>query len=67
VDNNRVFRTWAEAGLVDAKTFMPSAKSPVRGAASGWIGYIAKDHYHHDRNVAAAADVGAVEGAKTAQ
>ena len=61
VDNNLVFRTWAEAGLVDTKTFMPSQKSPARDAATGRIDYITKDHYNHDRYVGAAADVGAVE------
>ena len=65
VDNNLVFGTWAEAGLVDTKTFMPSDKSPVKNAATGRIGYIIKDHYNHDRYVGAIADVGAVEGEKT--
>ncbi|MGA2031338.1 MAG: hypothetical protein ABSG68_03710 [Thermoguttaceae bacterium] len=67
VDNNLVFRTWAEAGLVDAKTFLPSQDSPARDAATGRIGYITRDHYNHDRYVGAAADVGAVERQNTAQ
>ena len=58
VDNNLVFRTWAEAGLVDTKTFLPSANSPARDAATGRIGYITKDHYNHQRYVGPAADVG---------
>lgn len=61
VDNNLVFKTWAEAGLLDTKTFMPSQKSPARDAATGRIGYITKDHDGHARYVGAAADVGAVE------
>ena len=65
VDNNLVFTTWAEAGLVDTKTFMPSAKSPVRDAATGRVDYITKDHYNHDRLEGAAADVGAVEGLRS--
>ena len=60
-DNNLVFRTWAEAGLVDAETFTPSPTSPALDAASGRIDYVAKDHYNRDRYVGAAADVGAVE------
>ncbi len=67
VDNNLVFKTWAEAGLVDTETFMPSANSPARGAARGRIDYISKDHYNHDRYDGAAADVGAVERQQTAQ
>ena len=62
VDNNLVFRTWAEAGLVDRKTFMPSTKSPVRDAATGRVGYITKDHYNHARHAGTPADAGAVEG-----
>jgi hypothetical protein len=67
VDNNLVFRTWAEAGLVDTKTFMPSTKGPVRDAATGRVGYITKDHYNHARHAGTAADVGAVEGENSAQ
>ena len=63
-DNNLVFRTWAEAGLVDTQTFMPSAKSPVRGAASGRMGYINTDHYHHEQYSGTVADAGAVESEK---
>jgi len=66
-DNNLVFRTWAEAGLVDTKTFMPSGTSPVRHAATGRVGYIAKDYYSHDRYADGPADVGAVEGGKAVQ
>ncbi len=67
VENNRVFRTWAEVGLMDTKTFMPSPASPVRGAATGRIDYITEDYYGHARYVGAATDVGAVEGEKTTQ
>ena len=67
VNNNLVFRAWAEAGLVDTQTFMPSPRSPVQGAATGRIGYITEDHYRRDRYVGTATDVGAVEGEKTAQ
>ncbi len=62
-----MFRTWAEAGLVDTRTFMPSRKSPARDAATGRIDYITKDHYNHDRYVGAAADVGAVERQNTTE
>ena len=67
VDNNLVFRTWVEAGLVDTKTFMPSAKSPVIGAAIGRICYITKDHYNHARYGDTSTAVGAVEGEKSSQ
>jgi hypothetical protein len=60
-DNNLVFRTWAEAGLLDTESFTPSPTSPVRDAADGRISYIIKDHYNHGRYIGAAADVGAVE------
>ena len=62
VENNLVFRTWAEAGLVDATAFAPSGGSPARDAATGRVDYITKDHYGKNRYVGAAADVGAVEG-----
>ena len=62
VDNNPVFPTWAEAGLTDTETFRPLKTSPARDAATGRIGHITEDHYHHDRYQGAAADVGAVEG-----
>jgi hypothetical protein len=65
VDNNLVFRTWAEAGLMDTRTFMPSRKSPSLDAATGRIDYITRDHYNDDRYVGAAADVGAVERQNT--
>lgn len=65
VENNLVCRTWAEAGLMDTKTFMPLKHSPARDAATGRIDYITVDHYHHDRYVGAAADLGAVEGERT--
>ena len=61
VDNNLVLKTWAEAGLVDTKTFMPSQRSPARDAAIGRVGYITKDHYNSDRYAGSAADLGAVE------
>ena len=67
VDNNLVLKTWAEAGLVDTKTFMPSLRSPARDAATGRVGYVAKDHYNNDRYAGAAADLGAVEGPNTAE
>jgi len=67
VDNNLVLKTWAEAGLMDTKTFMPSPRSAVRDAATGRVGYITKDHYNNDRYANAAADLGAVEGQHTAQ
>jgi hypothetical protein len=60
-DNNLVLRTWAEAGLADTKTFMPSRGSLARDAATGRIDYISKDHYNNERYAGAAADLGAVE------
>ena len=65
VENNLVLRTWAEAGLADAKTFTPLRGSPARDAASGRVDYITKDHYGNNRYVGAAADLGAVEGQDT--
>jgi hypothetical protein len=67
VDNNLVFGTWAAAGLVDTKTFMPSKNSPARRAGTGRIGYISKDFFHHDRYAGGAADVGAVQGSSAAE
>lgn len=64
VDNNRVFPTWAEAGLTDTKTFMPLETSPAEDAATGRIDYITEDHYHRDRYQGAAADLGAAERQK---
>ena len=61
VQNNLVFQTWAEAGLVDTKTFMPSLTSPVKDAATGRVSYIESDYDDNPRYQAAAADVGAVE------
>ena len=61
VDNNLVLKTWAEAGLVDTKTFMPSLRSPASDAASGRVGGITTDHYDRDRYAGSAADLGAVE------
>jgi hypothetical protein len=61
VENNLVFRSWAEAGLVDTTTFAPGRGSPARDAATGKIAYITLDHDGHPRYVGAAADVGAVE------
>ena len=61
VDNNLVLKTWAEAGLVDTKTFMPSQRSPARDTAIRRVGYITRDHYNNDRYAGAAADLGAVE------
>jgi hypothetical protein len=60
-ENNLVLRTWAEAGLVDADSFVPSWGSLARDAATGRVGYITKDHYGQNRYVGAAADLGAVE------
>jgi len=61
IENNLVFRTWAEAGLVDTETFTPGATSPVLDAATGRIPYLTTDHYGSDRYAGAAADIGAVE------
>ena len=66
-ENNLVFRTFAQAGLVDTKTFAPSPTSPVRDAASGRVGYILRDHLGRNRYVGAAADVGAVEAQSSAK
>jgi hypothetical protein len=61
VENNLVYRTWAESGLEDANTFSPSKTSPAINAATGRVDYITKDHYGKGRYVGPAADVGAVE------
>jgi len=61
VENNLVLKTWAEAGLVDTKTFTPSLRSPARDAATGRVDHISTDHYNNDRYAGAAADLGAVE------
>jgi len=65
VENNLVFETPAQAGLVDTVEFVPSKASPARDAATGRVEYITKDHYNHDRYQGAAADVGAVESPDT--
>jgi hypothetical protein len=67
VDNNPVFGTWAAAGLVDTKTFMPGKSSPARRAATGRVGYISKDFFNHDRYAGGAADVGAVQRSSPAE
>ena len=61
VENNLVFETAAQAGLIDTVEFVPSRSSPARDAAKGSVEYITKDYYNHDRYQGAAADVGAVE------
>ena len=67
MENNRVLKTWAEARLADANTFMPSLTSPARDAATGRVDYITKDHYNNPRYANAAADLGAVEAQNPAQ
>ena len=58
VENNLVFRTWAEAGLVDtARLSCRPEKSPARDAATGRIGYIREDFFHRDRYAGGAADL----------
>ncbi len=64
VEGNRVYKTLAEAGLVDAVNFVPSKSSPVLDAVSGRVDFIATDHYGNERYVGAGADVGAVERQK---
>jgi hypothetical protein len=61
VENNLVFSAWADAGLVDMETFLPSEGSPVKDAASERVDYITTDHYGHERYEGAAGDIGAVE------
>ena len=61
VQNNLVFKTLEQAGLVDSTSFMPAATSPAKDAATGRVDYIGKDAFGRERYVGAAADVGAVE------
>ena len=60
-ENNLVFRTMEEAGIVDTTSFMPAAASPAKDAATGRVEYILLDHYGRERYVGPAADVGGVE------
>jgi hypothetical protein len=64
-ENNLVFATLAESGLMNATTFTPSKTSPAHDAATGRIAFITTDHDGHPRYVGAAADVGAVERQET--
>lgn len=63
-EGNLVFKSWAEAGLIDQTGFVPSATSPAKDAAKGRIDLITKDHGGRERYVGATADVGAVERQK---
>jgi hypothetical protein len=60
--NNLTYGTWAQAGLMNDGSFLPSTTSPVLDAAvGGAVSYITVDRYGQPRYFAGTADVGAVE------
>jgi hypothetical protein len=60
-ENNLVFGTLEQSGLVDAASFAPAPASPAKDVATGRVSYITTDHNNRERYVGVAADVGAVE------
>jgi hypothetical protein len=60
VNHNLICRTLKDSGLIDAKTFKPSASSVAINAA-GAVDYIKDDFYHFPRYRDGLADVGAVQ------